>query len=172
MTAKKIEAFEYAHLECPQPWVDAVLQQYSLFYWDLVATQTIVSKESHLERGGLFDSDAIYSVTTTERFATIDLKRNRNIPKIDKIRDVEGKHFQLCDSLIELGCSPVDNFGPPPKRSIGFWGVMLYIFGVVIGGILYHRKIRRENERKLAKYQQLRAELDDLVTANKKLLNV
>lgn len=170
MATEKIEAFEYKHLECPQSWVDAVLRQYSYFYWDLVGTQTIVSKESHLERGGLFDSDTIYSVTTTERFSAIDLKRKRNIPDIDRIKDIERKYFQLCSNLLSFGCSPLDNYSSPSKKGIGCLGVFLYLW--IIPGILYSRKVKADNERRLLQCQQLKAELDDLVTANKQLLNI
>ncbi|TRZ52914.1 MAG: hypothetical protein D4S01_02155 [Dehalococcoidia bacterium] len=171
MATEKIEAFEYKHLECPQSWVDAILKQYSLFYWDLVATQIVVSKESHLEGGGLFDSDTIYSVTTTERFATIDLKRKRSIPNIKRIKDAERKYFQLCSNLIGLGCSPVDNYTPPSEKSIGCLGAGLYIF-FVFPGILYSRKVKADNEIKLLEYQRLKTELDSLVTTNKQLLNI
>lgn len=171
MATEEKEVFEYKHLECPQSWVDTILGEYSLFYWDLVGTQTVVSKESHLERGGLFDSDTIYSVTTTERFATIDLKRNRRIPNVDKIRSIERKYFQLCNNLLGLGCSPLDNYAPPPEKGIGCLGVGLYIF-LVFPGILYSRKVKADNQRKLVEYQGLKAELDSLVTSNKRLLNI
>jgi len=171
MATEEKEVFEYTHLECPQSWVNTILEQYSLFYWDLVGTQTVVSKESHLERGGLFDSDTIYSVTTTERFATIDLKRRRSIPNIDKIRTIEHKYFQLCNNLLDLGCSPLDNYAPPPQKGTGCLGVGLYILWI-FPGILYSRKVKAENQRKLAEWQRLKAELDNLVTSNKQLLNV
>jgi len=171
MTTEKAEAFEYKHLECPQSWVDAILREYSSFYWDLVATQTVVSKESHLERGK-YDSDTIYSVTTTERFSTIDLKRKRSIPNIERIKEAERKYFQLCGSLIGLGCSPVDNYTTPPlEKSIGCGIVLLYIFGI-FPGILASQKIKADNERNLLEYQRLKTELDGLMTTNKQLLNI
>lgn len=170
----KTEAFEYEHIECPQSWVNAILQQYQIFYWDLVGTQTIVSKESHLERGGsgLFDDpDAIYSVTTTERFATIDLRRKRDIPKIDKIKELENRHSQICSSLINIGCSPLGNWGPPPEKGIGCLGLGLYILGI-IPGVLYSRKVKKDNEERKLAYQNLRAELDNLLATNRQLLNI
>lgn len=170
MAMEEKEVFEYKHLECPQSWVDTILGMYTLFYWDLVGTQTVVSKESHLEQG-LFDSDTIYSVTTTERFATIDLKRRRSIPNIDKIRTIEHKYFQLCNNLLDLGCSPLNNYAPPPQKGIGCLGVGLYILWI-FPGILYSRKVTAENQRKLAEWQRLKAELDNLVTSNKQLLNI
>jgi hypothetical protein len=171
MAREEKEVFEYKHLECPQSWVDTILGMYTSFYWDLVGTQTVVSKESHLERGGLFDSDTIYSVTTSERFATIDLKRSRSITNIDKIRTIEHKYFQLCNSLLDLGCSPLDDYSPPPERGIGCVGVGLYIL-YIFPGIIYSRKIKAENQRKLAEWQRLKTELDNLVTSNNQLLNI
>lgn len=172
MATEKTEAYEYKHLECPQTWLNAIIQQYAMFYWELVGTQTIVSKESHLERGGLFDSDTIYSVSTTERFATIDLKRNRNIPNIDEIKRTENSYFSICNSLISIGCSPIDNYNsPPPQKSIGCLGLLLYLF-YILPGVLYSKKVKEENEKNLLAYQQLKVKLDSLIADNKQLLNV
>jgi len=167
------EALEYKHLECPQSWVNAILGEYSLFYWELVATQVIVSKESHLEKGsGIFDSDTIYSVTTTERFATVDLKRRRNIPNLDIIRSVEHRYMEITGQLIHLGCSPVDNFTAlPAAKGIGCLGIFLY-FIVIFPGVLYSQKIKRDNEKTIREYQRLVAELDGLLTQYRPYLNM
>jgi len=172
MTTGRTEALEYKHVECPQSWVNAILSQYSLFYWDLVATQVIVSKESHLERGGIFDSDTIYSVTTTERFATVDLKRRRDIPNIDIIRSVEHRYIEITGQLIHLGCSPLNNFtAPPPAKGIGCLGVFLYLLWI-FPGVIYSQKIKKDNERTVLEYKRLIAELDGLLTQYRQYLNM
>jgi len=170
MTTEKQKGFEYTHLECPQSWVNSILQQYGMFYWELVGTQTVVSKESHLERGGLFDSDTIYSVTTTERFATVDLKRDMNRPNLDKVRTLQTQYFDICNDLMKIGCSPVTNYGPPPSKSIGIFGLILYCW--IIPGIWYSGKVKADNQKTLAKHQAAKGKLDKLIKANNQLLNV
>ena len=54
--------------------VDIVTNDHAMFYWELTGTQTVVAVDSHLE-SGVFDSDNIYSVTTTERFVALDFRR-------------------------------------------------------------------------------------------------
>jgi hypothetical protein len=168
---EKQKGFEYTHLECPQSWVNSILQQYAMFYWELVGTQTVVSKESHLERGGLFDSDTIYSVTTTERFATVDLKRDLNRPNLDKVRTLETQYFDICNDLMKMGCSPVNNYSPPPSKSIGITGILLYCC-YIIPGIWYSSKVKSDNQKTLARYQQVKGKLDKFIKANNQLLNV
>jgi len=169
----RAEGLEYKHLECPQSWVNAILGEYSLFFWDLVATQVVVSKESHLEKGqGFFDSDDIYSVTTTERFATIDLKRRRDIPNLETVRNVEHRYVAITGELIDLGCSPVNNFaGPPYRKGIGCLGIFLY-FLWIFPGVLYQQKVKRDNQKIVLACQQLQAELDGLLTQYRPYLNM
>ena len=168
MTPGRTEGLEYKHLECPQSWVNAILGEYSMFFWDLVATQVVVAKESHLE----FDSDKMYSVTTTERFATVDLKRRRDIPNLDTIKAVEHKYMEITGRLIKLGCSPVDNFATlPAGKGIGCLGVFLY-FILIFPGVLYQQNVKKGNEKIVYEYQQLRAELDSLLTQYRPLLNM
>ena len=163
MTTQRQKGFEYEHIEIPQSWVNAALRQYGMFHWELVGTQTVVSKESHIERGkGLFDSDTIYSVTTTERFATVDLKRDLNITNLDKIKAVESQYFDTCNRLIGIGCSPVNEYGPPPKKSIGLVGLLLYCF-YIVPGILYSKKINGDNEKTANTYKELKGRLSRLM---------
>jgi hypothetical protein len=173
MAPGRTEALEYKHLECPQSWVNAILGEYSLFYWDLVATQVVVSKESHLEKGqGLFDSDQIYSVTTTERFATVDLKRRRDIPNLDTIRSVEHRYMEITGQLIRLGCTPLDNFTSlPPGKGIGCLGIFLY-FLWIFPGVIYQQKVKKDNEKTALACRQLTAELDSLITQYRPYLNM
>jgi hypothetical protein len=172
MASQYIENNEYKHLECPQSWVNVLLNQYSVFFWNLVATQVVVSKESHLERGGVFDSDSIYSVTTTERFATIDLKRRRDIPYLDTIRDYEQKYMHICGQLVALGCTPLDNYSTPPKdEGTGCTGCLLYSL-FIIPGILHAQKVKQNNEERAVRYQQLAGELAGLITSYKQFLSM
>ena len=168
MSSQFIEFAEYKHLECPQSWVNALLNQYSIFFWNLVATQVVVSKESHLERGGMFDTDTIYSVTTTERFATIDLKRRRDIPYLDYIKQYEQRYMQICGNLIDLGCTPLDNYtSPPPVKGIGCLGAL---WSMSLAGRGYSKKIKATNEQKALQYQQLKTELDNLLISYRQFL--
>lgn len=111
--------FEYKHLEVPQvsSIVDIVVNDHAKFWWELGGAQTIVSKESHLKSGeGLFDSDTIYSVTTTERFVALDFKRATNLPNLAKVKQVEQEYFQTCVALRSLGSSPLDNYALPHEE--------------------------------------------------------
>lgn len=172
MTMANEAAYEYKHLECPQSWVNAVLRQNSIFWWELVATQVVVSKESHLESGGIFDPDTIYSVTTTERFATVDLRRRKNLPNLNSILNSEYQYFEKSGQLINLGCSPLDDYNsPPPEKGIGCLGVFLYIL-YIFPGILYSKKVKSDNEKRLLEYRQLKSELDSLLVSYRQFLNL
>lgn len=87
------EVFEYKHIECEENIVNFVIEVYQNFYWEVVGTQTVVSKESHLEEGGIFESDKVYSVTTEERFVTIDFKRGKNRPNLEEIKSIEREYL-------------------------------------------------------------------------------
>ena len=163
---------EYKHAECNQGAISAVIQQHQLFYWDVVGTQTIVSKEAHFERGGIFFDDKIYSVVTEERFATIDFGRRKNIPNYDQIKAVDREYFQICWELAKLGCSSVDNYRTPPQKSAnGCLLVLTYGF-LIIPGILYSLYIRKKNEQLQISHRALLNDLDQLLAQNKHLLNV
>ena len=86
------EVFEYKHIECEEDLVNLVMEVYQNFYWEVVGTQTVVSKDSHLEKGGFLD-DNIYSVTTEERFVTLDFKRGKSIPNLEEIKSIEREYL-------------------------------------------------------------------------------
>ena len=92
--AERPLGFEYKHVECHQipAMVDKVTNDHAKFYWEVTGTQTVVAKESHLE-SGVFNRDNLYSITTTERFVAIDLRRATNTPNLPKIKEVEREFF-------------------------------------------------------------------------------
>jgi hypothetical protein len=163
-----IEGNEFKHIECPQSWINAELDAYSLFFWDLVGTQTILSRESHLERS-FFAPDTLYSVTTTERFGSIDFRRKRHIPYIDNIKEIEKKYFAIRNRLIALGSNPLNGFGPPPKKQAG---CMAYLLCFVLIGFFLLQQTKSRNEKILLEYQQTKAEFDKLISDNKAILNI
>lgn len=164
--------YEYRHLECPQPWTDTVIQQFAMFLWELVATQTVVSKTPSVTQGiELWEGYTVYlHETATERFTTIDLRRDVGHPDVITIKALEEEYFGICGPLMELGCSPVDvgSYGPPPKQTIGCLGLFLYLF--IVPGVLYHMNINEENKKALADYRELEARLEQFMTENRHLL--
>ncbi|NQE45185.1 hypothetical protein C5S31_04075 [ANME-1 cluster archaeon GoMg2] len=67
---------EFKHVKCAEALANIVIKAHQMFHWEVTGTQTVVSKESHLEDR----SGDIYSVTTEERFVTIDFKRSKTLP--------------------------------------------------------------------------------------------
>lgn len=129
-TSKKPVSTEYRHIKCEEGAVNAVLRQHGLFYWELMQTQTVVSKESHLEPATFVDEilgngDTIYSVTTEERFATVNLKRDKGIPNYTAIRSVEAQYFGLVRQLEALGGSVVDSYAVPHQEGASCGGLLL-----------------------------------------------
>jgi hypothetical protein len=177
MTTDGAKGLEYRHIKCGENMVNAVLREHAMFRWELVATQTIVSKESHLETGGFLDAvlgngDVIYSVWSEERFATIDLKRDKNIPNLEQIKKMENEYFQIVARLQEIGCSPMDNYATPYEKKAN-WPLLGCLFVLyVLPGILYQRHINKENEKIRAMHRELRPKLLEFLETNKHILNV
>ncbi|GEM_PF-1930454 len=193
--------YEYKHMECPQitELVNHVTNDYAKFFWELTNTQTVVSKESHLESGD-FNPDNLYSVTTTERFVALDFRRATDIQNLQKIKAVEREYFEICASMRNLGASPIDNWFPPQPASFGimdvlfissigamlqprFWVWVLtlgpYRNFFKIGGILGFIFIGYGYIRAMGASKQdqeqckvLKAKLDNLIDTNKTILNV
>lgn len=177
MTEESKKGLEYRHIQCGEHSVNAVLREHGLFYWELVGTQTIVSKESHLEPGGFIDAilgdkDVIYSVWSEERFATVDLKRDKNIPNIDKIKTLESEYFQIVASLQEIGCSPEDNYATPIEKKSNWVALGCLFLFYVIPGILYLRHINKQNEKIRAIHRELKPKLIEFIENNKQVLNI
>ena len=108
MNAEKSISYETKHVKCGVDGVQAVINQHQLFFWEVIGTNTIVSRDSHLEDGGIFDRDTIYSVTTTERFSTIDFRRLKDLPKLSEIKLVESQYFSTVNRLENLGSSAIN----------------------------------------------------------------
>lgn len=188
--------FEHRRIQCPDDTdvMNALLQMYQLFYWEPTQTQTVVSRESHLEEPnslmeGLLDESmgekTIYSVTTTERFMVINLRRNKDIANLEQIRAIEDEYFRASAELSTLGCSITDNYTTPPPHDIGIRDILplfnpffafFHFFkwlGQCIRVELYPLKLLLGfRKRKLEKHSRLKAKLDQLLETNQMILNV
>ena len=165
--------FEYKHVECPQvpAWVNVVTNDHAMFYWELTGTQTVVSVESHLE-SSIFTPDTLYSVTTDERFVTMDFKRATDIPNLPRIKEVEREYFQICVALVNLGSSPVNNYSTPPKKEINWtWLIVLGSFSALIGSVWYYRSKDKKHKEAIAQWTSFRASRDELLQENRAILN-
>jgi hypothetical protein len=172
MGAEKPTPYETMHLKCAIDEVQAVINQHQLFFWDLIGTNTVVSRDSHLENGGIFDRDTIYSVTTTERFSTIDLRRSKELPNLNEIKSVEGQYFSLVAKLENLGSSALNNYATPPPKQFNWIVFLILCVFYVIPGVLYWRSKSKRYERICGEWQSLKTGLDSLVNDNRQLLNV
>jgi hypothetical protein len=152
--------------------VDTVTNDHAKFYWEVTGTQTVVSRESHLE-SGLFNPDNLYSVTTSEHFVAIDLRRATNTPNLARIKEVEREYFQLCASLANLGASPLNNYSTPPSKDINFAMLgCLALFSAFILGIVYYLWKDQEHKKAIAQWSNLKARLDRLLQENRAILNI
>lgn len=190
----KQELFEYKHTECSHDTelVNAVLKIYELFYWQLVQTQTVVSKESHLQSTSPFLShiispgDTVESVTTEERFVTLNLKRSRDIPNLDQVKTVENEYFNVINQLGRIGCSPIGNFSDSPVNpSVGLVDFFCLDFrppwtrwkdfreyGLLAGISPKVAKKKRSYAERLKTHQELKSRLDQIADDNKHILNL
>jgi hypothetical protein len=165
-------AYEFRHVKCDPDAVHAIVTQHQSFFWELVGTNTVVSKESHLESGGLLDSDSVYSVTTTERFSTIEFKRVQRFAGADRVKVVESDYFALVRRLEQLGCSVENNYKVPPPRD---FNVVIFLLGCVfyiIPGVLYYRSKQRKHAEACATWNTLSVKLDRLLVSNAAILNM
>ena len=173
VTSDRPAGYEYKHMEIAQDQrlVDVVTNAHAMFYWELQATQTVVSKEAHLE-SGKFNPDNLYSVVSTERFVTLDFRRPTNIPNLPKIKQIEREYFELCASLVNLGCSPLANYSDrPPMRFNPL--IFLLLLGIwVIPGVWYLWRANKKRLEATEQSRELRARLDRLISNNKTVLSV
>lgn len=172
MGAEKSASFETKHVKCGVEEAQAVINQHQLFFWELIGTNTVVSRDSHLENGGVFDSDTIYSVTTTERFSTINFRRSKEIPKFSEIKSIESQYFSIVNQLENLRSSAINNYATPPSKQFS-WGVFLFLclFYMIPGAIYWIYKSKKYSKI-CAEWQTLKRELESLVSVNTQILNV
>jgi hypothetical protein len=165
--------FENKHLEVPQvpAIVDLVTNQYGMFFWEVAGTQTIVAKESHLESGE-YNQDNLYSVTTTERFVAIDLRRATDTPNLSKIKDVERQYFQISAELSNLGASPLDKYASPPGMAINWKSVGLLLIFFWPALVWYFYSKNKKLKQAIASWQSLKPRLDALIGDNRSILNL
>jgi hypothetical protein len=171
MSVTRTGAYEHRHIRCAENDLQAVIGHLELFYWEVIGTNTVVSKESHLEPGGVFDSDTIYSVTTEERFCTLDVRRDKCIDNYDRLRGVESRYIGIVCELERLGCSAHDGYTSPPAKQFSKLLLIVSILFYVVPGILYWLYVAKKHAERCARHEALKAGLDGLVAANRDLLN-
>lgn len=170
--AEKAISYETKHIKCDVDEVQAVINQHQLFFWEVIGTNTVVSRDSHLESGGIFDSDTIYSVTTTERFSTIDFRRPKELSDLSKIKSVDSQYFSTVNRLENLGSSAINNYAtPPPKQFNWIVFLVLCLFYILPGVLFWHFKSKKYSKI-CAEWQAIKRELDSLVDNNRQILNV
>lgn len=183
MGEEKSISYETKHVKCSDDVdeVQAVINQHQMFFWEVIGTNTVVSRDSRLEDGGIFDSDTIYSVTTTERFSTIDFRRPKELSKLSEIKSVESQYFSTINGLENLGSSAINNYATPPPKEFNwiiflllvfFLSMFFFIIGGVLYGVLYWRSKSKKYSKVCAEWQALKRELDSLVDKNRQILNV
>jgi hypothetical protein len=172
MDTQKTTTYEAKHVKCGVEDVQGVINQHQLFFWESSGTNTVVSRDSHLEGGGIFDSDTIYSVTTSERFSTIDFKRPKDLPRLSEIKAVEKNYFSIVNQLEALGCSAQDEYTSPPPKQFSWKVFLLLTLFTTVGGIPYWIIKNNKHQKVCAQWQVVKAKLDSLVDQNRQLLNV
>ena len=68
-----------------------MIAKHELFGWELVSSQEILNKESHLEDR----SGDLYSVITTENYVKLMFQRDTAFPNLDKITLLENEYWDL-----------------------------------------------------------------------------
>jgi len=115
------------------------IQLMEKFHWNLLSTQEIKVKDSHLESRG----DSIYSVTNSEHYIKLAFSRDLDSPNLAEIRQLENEYFSLKQP----------NF--PKLFPISFWIFLILAFvygaGIVIWVIYF-----------LAYYQPKKKEADEI----------
>jgi hypothetical protein len=61
------------------------------FGWNLLSTQEIKTKDSHLEQRG----DSIYSVTESEHYVKLAFSRDLDMPHLKEIKEIENEYLNL-----------------------------------------------------------------------------
>lgn len=167
MEVQKPVRFETKHIRCSEGKTQFVINQHQIFFWELINTQTVVAKESHLERKDdfLLDSYSIYSVTTEERFTEINFRRNKDIPNYSDIKAVEAQYFLIVAKLENLGSSIADNYAtPPPKPSPH--GCIPSLFEMIF------KTEEKKYKKAYEEWKIQKRNFDSLLDKNKQILNL
>ncbi len=165
--------YEFKHVKCSVDYTQTIIEHHQLFFWEMMGTNTIVSKESHLEDGGIFDSDGtIYSVTTAERFTTVDFRRNKDIPHLSEVKSLESRYFSIISRLERMGLSALNDYRTQPAKEFSEITFIVLLCFFVYPGIWYYRKKNEEYEKLCDQWRSLRAERSSLVNDNQNILNV
>lgn len=148
--------YETKVIQVHPDYEDAAIKKFELFGWECAQSQTVKTKDSHLEQGF---GDSIVSVTETETFVKLTFKRQLNLANYDRLKELEEQY----DDAGALG-------DPPRLRS---WptivGVILIILGVlglttnpggvvgIVGGIaltIYGAKRKKEDMEAVATWHK------------------
>lgn len=130
------------------------IEEYQLFGWELLSSQTIDRKDSHLEN----NFGTIYSVTESVNYVKLTFRRNMNMSGYSEIADLENK-YRSFDSIYEPD--------EPGKAMlvIGILGILscfigLLIIGLPVAVICIGMYIKRKNtyDKEYEEYTKLKEE--------------
>jgi hypothetical protein len=172
MANEKSAAYEFQHIKCDTDDVQAIINHLQKFFWEVTGTNTVVSKESHLESGGIFDSNSIYSVWSEERFSTIDFKRDKNNSNYTQIKEAESQYVNVVGQLERLGCSAADNYSSPPPMDFNILKYIYLLMLWILPGRQYKRKKEEEHAIKCSQWKSLKAQYDSIFDKYKSVLNL
>lgn len=125
------------------------------FHWNLLSSQEIKVKDSHLESRG----DSLYSVTTSEHYVKLVFSRELDLPNLSEIKKLEDEYFSL-------------KYPKFPKLfPVSFWIFLILAFvygaGIVIWGIYffaYYQPKKKEanelNEKRIKRQSEILNELN------------
>lgn len=161
--------YEFKHIQCLEGEVNKVLRLHQLFYWEAISTNTVVSRDSHIERGPIPYS--LSSVTITERFATIDFRRDKRRITTELSR-AESGFFSNAARLAELGCSPADDYATPPAVQVSSWEAFLHYALFVFPLFIYIANKREEHRAAIDEWRRCVETMNGILEANVRILNV
>lgn len=137
---------------------DETIEEYELFGWELLSSQTIDRKDSHLEnRFG-----DIYSVTESVNYVKLTFRRNIAMKHYQEYSDLETKYRgnSIC-------CAPTDPGNKYKWLALGgiiscFIGLLPIGLPVAIFAIYKHRKETKEFEEEYERYRKLNMESEKI----------
>ena len=81
----KLDRWESKVLQISQSQEQKTIKKYERFGWELASSQTVDTKDSHLEDRW----DGLYSVTESTNYVKLTLRRNKNMPHYDELVKLE-----------------------------------------------------------------------------------